>query len=404
MPLFNKDTDTVETPVIPTAPAVPIVGTAALYSGVTTKDSMVAYLDGNPLAVTYYSQYLGEDDVMGNANDISDPSLRQYLKIRGFELKSLEDLTPSIDQQTGLTVVTGSANVYPYITPTVGDIFIAAIEDGVSVEFEVNAVERLTIYRDTAWRIEFNMIRYVTTATLLELDGFVVNVVVFDLDLIGSSRGPLRTESEYNQDTDRAVLLHDLTSQYYEWFFSYRFNTFVRPGDHFDYDPHLIDFWNTVIQLPTEYYLDYPEHYAAQDNNGVFRRSYTTIWDVVIARRIEMLARCTKQWEIVPVSSLNTSEIYHSIRYIGFTGIVQPVQSNGLAVKSIAVDAHVLSNEFYAGDTPTDPFELLLRKYLNGDPIPYDEVAPLYTAVDTWTPLQRYHRIPLLLVLFYISR
>ncbi len=163
MPLFINDAGTIVIPDMPGDTDLPVYDTASNYSLSQNDIKITRWIDGSPWFTTFYTQYIGESDPIINSGDINDPTIKQYAKIEGFELRVTQPLAQTQNDSLNKYVLSGGANVYPVITPITGDVFIAKIENGIVGIFEItNAPQRLSPFKTSAWAITYSLIEYVT--------------------------------------------------------------------------------------------------------------------------------------------------------------------------------------------------------------------------------------------------
>ena len=88
-------------------------------------------------------------------------------------------------------VVTGAANVYPMLIPSVGDMFVATIADGRSAVFKVTNTERKSLFKDTAHVIEYVLVDYLTDERKSDFKSKVIKTVKFVRDFLVNGQNPL---------------------------------------------------------------------------------------------------------------------------------------------------------------------------------------------------------------------
>lgn len=419
MPLFN--TNTPVEPIIPTIPSVtptPVINTASMYANMQHIPTIVGFLDGTPLSCVYYGQYLGEDDPAINSGDVNDPTLKQYLKIDAFEIRITSETTLSYDQNTGTSLVTGTANVYPVITPIVGDVFIALLISGSYGLFEVTAANRVSQFKESAWVIEYNQIDYLTVELEEELETHVVGVLQFDVTKLSYGDNPLLTKTEYNRNTDKNLIITNLVRLYYSSFYSKKADTFVLPNDGTYlgtmYDSHLVEFWNTFIT--NKQWLDGripPTTYDVTLHN-VDAAIYTT-WDAISAQSIDILDYASKNMERASTHIFNIPYQRHSLMVSDINYVVIPILKADKVATDITVEPNTINNslmlspyifslEFYNNTVDQSALEINARKLILKQVVNFTDLLPIVEAIKTAAPIVQFYHIPILIVLLIVSR
>lgn len=406
MALFDE---TVNTSIPPVSDEPVPIDTASVYTSRSLSDTIISFIDGSTFVVDYYGQHIADATPITNYNDVIDPTLRQFQKIRKFELRATSSLALTYNETLGTSVLTGEANVYPVIAPRAGDMIVADIGDGVYGLLEVSSVIRLSFFKESAWAIVYHLTEYLNTTNEQELLDKVVNDLVFDVSLLGSPTGPIRTLSE----NDRAVTLDQHVLEMIEWyfddFFSERHRTFMVPGLTGTYDPYVVEFWNKFI--PSKYILNKPGVTNYDVNNTGLTRDYKTAWDVIGEQSRGALSRVIPKMQIIGTTSLLSTRLQYGLVGNNIIHIVQPFVDSGVA-DSLPVDdisdlyqPYVFSTAFYENDTANmNDIELLINKMIDRELLNFNEIDLVFNDLKNKTALERFHYIPLLVMLFSVSR
>jgi hypothetical protein len=146
------------------------------YQGIVVDDkatavkSLIAYVEGAPWTVNYYSQVVAEHNDLREI-DAAEPDIyQQYTKINDLEIRVTTSLSESNDTQTGLMTVTGSGNMYGSVLPNVNDYFTTDSGDTKKGLFRVSNVERKSFNRDSIFYIDYTLVGY-TDSTNIEKIG-----------------------------------------------------------------------------------------------------------------------------------------------------------------------------------------------------------------------------------------
>ena len=401
MPLFDDDEESVIVGPTPTVPEV-VIDTASIYQNKDFKCNIISYIEGNSWIIDYYAKYMGDDDV-GSANaDITDPTLIQYLKVHNFELKVTDDLAQTTDPQTSLTVVQGGSNVAPFIRPTVGDVIVGAVGDGLFGIFSVISIDRLSMFKESAFAITYNLVQYVDQAALDELEDKTVRELFFDKDA-----ATLTTPTQAERGVLLKQYLIDLVDRYYEEFYNHIRETFMYPGSDKIYDPFVVEFWNKIVGEEIRGNRNLGREFPLR--NAVFTTDYKTFWDVLFDRNEIMLNRAVKAMRNMSTSAFGANYVYHNLETSNIRHVIHPFEVGGLAVKDPIVlphpDTYVFSDFFYVNDEPNmTPIEIETWKAIRRERPIFADVEAIYLTLDTLTPEQRFYQIPILIALFIATR
>lgn len=408
MPLFKPELPI--TPITPHDSPDVIIDTASIYSSNQYSSKIIGYLDGSPWQCMYYAQYLGNDDPIVNSEDIISPTLKQYAKIQRFELRVTSALALANIVTTGTSMVTGAANVYPVITPTIGDVFIAEIEPDCYGIFEVSDVTRAALFRESAWQITYSLIEYATVEKYEEFDHFVVADYVFDVGLLGTMSNPLRTLSENDRAITKDKVISLLIAEYYTEFYDTRFRTFLAPNPEVtsaaSFDHFLVNFWNCYI--PENILGGYKMPIDYEVKNGIHTDVFITLFDCIAAQNIHLLTSAVKAMQFRSVYDFASIYIRNTIANIGITDVVYPyIELNKpVLLPSDGTDyqTYIVSSNFYSQTAPLTAFEDILSKALRSEVLTYSDIQSVIDSRVNLTPLERFYQIPILIVLLTLSR
>ena len=403
MPLFNNSTTI---PVPAAVPEPPVVDTATVYNNPEVQEPLIRFIEGNSWTVDYYGQFVGDDDVLANNDDIAAPSLNQYQLVRSLELRLAEGITSSTDTQQ-VTTVTGNAMVYPVLIPLVGDVIVAKLEDGVTAEFAVTAVERQSLFKESAWSIDFTMTRFADAASMLVLTDKVVTDLMFDITKLSSSVGAIRTQSEYDRNVSKNKLMLELVDSLYEEYYDVRHDTLLfSVGDDKVYDPFAIEFLARILPPGALDGWDRPAVYDFKNTH--FTGTIRTLWDALLSGKRSTLNRCVKEMTNLSSQAFNASHTYTAIDSMGLTQITYPTVVDGLAIKTLELTdptAYVFNDAFYQA-TVADytPLELLVSNLLDGEMLNYTDITDTLTDIATSTPADRFYHITVVIALLLTLR
>lgn len=409
MPIFTDQTP----PVVGTAPDVfnPVVlDTSTHYLSKNNPLPVTGFIDGSPWTVIYFNKYIGRDDVLSQTLDTNNPTIIQYLKIFNFELRVTSALASVHDDVTGTDTLTGEANVYPVITPILGDVFIGLIEPNVYGVFQITLSSRKGIYGKSAWGITYSLISYLTPDYQAILNNYVIKEeVIFYKHLLGTQEGPLVTKSLNSQLIDKQTKYNEVLTNYYNTFYNLDLDSLVYDTVSYYtvYDPHLLRFFNRYISLTPG--LKKPIEFDSR--NAFSTKKYNTVFDAIIHQNRFLLANAVKKMDIVSVANFQSLYIRYLLDTSNLNYIVLPFYTTERDISTILTltdTPYIFSYDFYnntIANIPTaDLFESLTLSVMKNETILFKDVL---TAIDNAlleTLDKQYYKIPLLLLYLQLSQ
>ena len=114
-------------------------------------------MTGTPWKVDYYHQLLGEDEDPTHFSETLDATNQSYEVVANFTLLVTDPLGQSVGEN-GSSTVTGTANMYGYIVPAIGDLFMTTLIDGGTGLFDITEVEAFTYSNRTNYKISYQLL------------------------------------------------------------------------------------------------------------------------------------------------------------------------------------------------------------------------------------------------------
>jgi len=264
---------------------------------------LLRYVEGYPWSVNFYGQILNRNNTLENF-DPTVPNLTQpYYEVNGMILQVSSPLTSNYDQNTGITIITGSAIVPYSLTPNVGDIFIAPVDSGEDAVFIVNSVSRKTFRKDSIYEVNYNLLYYTS-----EEPGFITNLKAriqqtyfFNKDTNFFNRDIL-IEPSIKEATDRLVYLVRESKEYYFSTFAQReAGTILIPGIlNKAYDPNLLDFLARTVDYSE--LVDIPFFRHNYSENKYINQS--SILSLLFTRNVSAISSINRRYHFIPGNSL----------------------------------------------------------------------------------------------------
>ncbi len=409
MPLHNPNPTVVPAPVPAAVP--PVIETTSVYVNTNERVKTIPHIEGNTWTVEYYGRVIGDMDPATLDTDITEETLIQFQLVKNMELRVTQNLQQYTDPETQTSTLQGQANMYPIVVPIIGDVFLAQLGDGTWGKFAITTTERQSMFKYTAWAITYTLAEYVDEDTLTDVNGKVVQTLVFDLKGLNEPGGALATLSEYERNVLRKKYLVEMTDRFYEEFYKRDLRTFCfyDEDDGHIYDPYLVEFWNYFVGKEINPKWDIPHQYDVR--GSLIKQSYITIWDVIREQRRVSMPRVVYAMRRLGVSVFQLPYIQFTLFSGGVNVVIHPHVTAGVA--SIArededntpYDPYIFSEAFYDNaNAGQSAFELQVQKMIDGQPIAYSDIEPFFLNLGTLSTVERFYRIPILAALFTVCR
>jgi len=323
-PIIGEDNKLITEAVKVVAPVI----TEPEYRGVSVDTRTVptlgltTHVEGSSWTVEYYSQVLDKDSALAGQNVTKNAIYQQYRLIRKMELKVTAPLATNQDTQGGSMVLVGTANVYPFVIPNEGDMFLADIGDGREGIFRITHVDRKSIFKETIHVIEYQLINYSTDELRGDLNMKTIQTLIFVRDFLQYGQNPLLQEEEYLL-LDR--LQHEyfgILNKYFKSFVSNEYKTLLIPGQ----SKPVYDHFLTTIVFSFFNLADSPEIRTIRKLNcdGDDVMKVTTIWDALKCRDHKMLKYCIREVGLVSNRTFDKNPMLEGIYYSGINYVVYP--------------------------------------------------------------------------------
>ena len=419
------------------------VDTASYYGNYQYNGNIISKLDGAPWTVTYYTQLNGPDDVIGNSNDVNDRTLKQYQKIENFELRVIDNLNPTIANDTATSTIVGSANVYPVLAPQPGDVIVGVSEGNIFGVFEVTGIDRKSLYTSAAWTITYSQIDYSTKDIYDIAEKFVVETFVFDSSKLDTGSNPLFGKAAYIQYASKNDLINNLIDVYYNNFYDNKTDTFLVPNAsvYNFYDPFIIDFWNKIIV--TDAHIKRPVPVAYNTSNGFTTKKIITVFDAYLGQSVFLLNTVSQYMNCLDKGMFAANYQRHTliasaIDYVIFpysaTSVKSPVPKTVLPFNSLTdleidcndnyvkpgyvdqgyvansppVDptdtSYIFSDLFYTGQPGQTLLESLVTKAINKQSVSFKDVNTVVNNLSNIPLLDQFYTMPFIISLSQLAR
>ena len=428
--------------------------------------SLIAYIEGMPWQVTYYQQIIGEHNDLKELDASQSNVYQQYNKVNNLEIRVDNPLTVSQDQETSTVSSTGSAVVYPFLTPSVGDVFIASTFECRLSLFRVTSVERKSFNRLTAYLIEYDLVGFLSKDNdrYKDLENKVIRNYYFNKDRLVAGLSPILLTEDHEYLLDLNSSYSDMVTYYFRNFYSNKHGTLVIPGQKKPvYDSFLVKYLLAITSIN-----DAKEVVKIKDisiDEDVYL-SQPQLWSCMLNRSNENLPYLNKYMGLVNIYTFATLPTLPTIRFSGIDFLLYPITNlnhvdpesrsdivinNDLDVfynilvdvqpkpisreKLVRVESHtgnlneilddstsvinektpliypvlydscyVLSKNFYNNTDSKSILEKLVFDYLTQAPIDIKSLILVIKQYRHWGLLEQFYYIPLLMTLIKISK
>jgi hypothetical protein len=300
------------------------------YKGVTVdtryipSSALLTHVEGSSMSVNWYSQVLNDDTELAGQNPNRNPILQPYLLIEGMELKVTTPLTFAQIENTQNVGATGQANVYPFLVPNDGDMFLTDVGDGREGIFKVTNTTRKSIFKDTCYEIEYEFVDFSdrNLFRIADLNTKVVETYVFMKDFLQYGQNPVLLKEEANMVLDLTFAHQDITRQWFQEFFSREFSTLAVPGQAFaTYDSFITTF---MMKFVTTLAAPEVQYTRLLNTDGPMDLKTPTIWDVCRERNPMLMRMINRQMGLTAALYFPSNPMMEGIHHSGFQYIVYP--------------------------------------------------------------------------------
>lgn len=426
--------------------------TSPMYRGVTVDtryiptNSLLTHVEGSPMTVNYYAQVLDRDSEIAGQNPTRNPVIQQYYLIKGLELRVTQELQWTQNEETKQWTATGAANVYPFLTPNQGDMFLMSLADGREGIMQVTDSKRMSVMKEAIHEISYEFVEFSDQAQyrIADLNTKSIEQYTYMKDFLQYGQNPVLLDADAANVEELRLAFDSITREYFQEFLSNEFKTLVIPGQAFStYDHFLTKF---MLKFCTT--LDAPEiqYCRLLNTDGMDDMKTPTIWDMCLQRNLMIKRLLNERMRMTSTLYFPSDPMMEGVHHSGIQYIVFPenprqswddvrkmrapvtlaytltpvpgivgrlddliVESNltGLPypdlplIKDVTVDDYyVFSEAFYKQDAPNMSkleaavWDMLNRKALNLS------LLVFYTRTwQTWGALERFYYTPFVLML-----
>jgi hypothetical protein len=448
MPVFNEVPGSpIDTP----KPATIQISKPA-YRGVVVdtklipQQSLLTNIEGMSMTVDWFSQVIDEDNQLTGQSMEKEGVYQQYRRIQNLELKVMQDFKATQDDQQKTQLVTGNANMYPFVVPNNGDMFVATMLDGRAGVFQITHSEERSIYKDTCYYVEYVMIDEATRERMSDLVSKTVQNLYFLRDFLIHGQNPLIQEEDWHDLNELGGRYKDMVAMYFKMFSSNEYKTLVLPGQPEPTYDHFV--MKAVMKFFTTWdtYLVRENRILNCDDDDVMKS--ITIWDALVNQDEHLMKFVNKRAGLVPARLFTPNAMLEGIHYSGIRRVVYPIDpeltidfchlpaiksadgtialtpvpsrkgtlqdlidpnleegldtfSKAPLINPVLCDDYYVFSEAFYNNYPKgqSQLELLVRDYIEGKAVNRKALLRLCDTYHAWGGLERFYYLPVVLVL-----
>lgn len=285
------------------------------------KVSLLQHIAGSAWVVDYYAQVLTADsDLSGQQLTVSGV-YQQYTKIAGLELRVSSALSSSQTDTSGAMEAVGTAMVYPFLRPNVGDMFLAPIPDGRYALFRINSSVQKSISKETCYEISYALDTDASDK-INNLESKVVKTFYYKKDYLNYGKNPLLIKEEAEDILKLERFEYMLARDYVGKFYSDEYNTYLIPGQPTETYDHFINrFLATLISSQQDHrILNHRRH----NLNDEVLRDIPNLWTMLADRNAWLLGSVFDRYCLVSVKQYFYQGKYSGLRWSGLDKLVFP--------------------------------------------------------------------------------
>lgn len=422
-----------------------------VYKGVVVQDnitpvkSLMAYMDGAPWTVDYYSQVVKEHNNLREIDSASPDLLQQYQKIENFELRVSSALTDSYDPANGITSVTGNGLMVNVVVPNKLDYFTSDTGDSNTGLFKITNVERKTFNNDSVFYVEYELVGYIdagqSKVQYETLESKTIRKYVFSKDRLVENLSPLLKEEDSEKILNLKNAYHGIVRYYFKTFFNRNYMTLVIPGQEVSiFDSGLVKY---LLSLVDSFDAEEIRKIRVSTNDNDPYLAQPQFWDFMSEKDYDNLSECNKKMGLISRIGFNQNSSGKGFAFGNVDYIVYPMEADNslklstdpdlkvLAIKELVAtnnfkgqnssliskeyrtatktyllypdvlvdDYYVLSQDFYDNTQNQTVIEILTKDYMKGQTIDLDMLYAVINSFHKWPRLEQFYYGPIILTL-----
>lgn len=411
--------------------------------------SLLQYVEGAPWKLNFYSQILARDSEP-RGQDVNQSAIYQsYKKINDMEVRVTDALTWSQAEQTAMGTVVGTALINGYVIPNVGDMFCADVGDGREGVFQITSSERRSHLKGAVYLVNYMLMYFSSDAVVRrkDLEAKVTQVFFWHRDFLLRGQNPIVQKDTHHAVEALGMAYYEMIQNYFGWFYSREFNTLLVPGQEGIrvYDHFVTTMLLGMLESRDDPAIPFIKRLNVDDSNDLRKPQ---LFAAILRRDKSLLRLSNRSMGLASTRSFAYNPSAAGIRYVGVHYVVYPnsIQASaddwlnkldwgkytGFAtmadggsttpggnlnqilyadeleyaaltrrmLKPVNMErGYVLSDDFYDNTPMQSVLELMVRQYLNQEPIDERVLQTLVSTYTNWGSLERFYYIPLCLAL-----
>lgn len=416
----------------------------------TPLKSLLAYVEGAPWTVNYYSQIISEHNDIKDFDPTQTNIYQQYSKINDLEIRVSTALNSSQDTENSLLTVSGSGLIYPFLVPNVGDLFTSSAGQSREGLYRVSNVERKTFNRDSVFSIDYELVGYTDEEKTFfsNLESKVTRVLFFNKDRLIDGGVPTLSTEENTNYINLSSEYKKICFEYFKTFFNKEIGTLILPGqNNIIYDSFLVDFVMKIVDTFDAEEIRYVKKLTTENNPFLKQKQF---WNLLEERDIEILPYLNKNMVLASTKIFNKEPMLQGLLYSRVEYIVYPengdlsvfsgkdkisfnrdeesanlnlstiseASTSGGSIADILNKEHieqncslpiiynvlkdksyVLSENFYNKTNNRSLLEILVYDYIKGNSLNIKNLSEVVSSRHKWGRLEQFYYGPILLVL-----
>ena len=428
-PIENSDVDL--TPIKTTSPAI---NTVTVDNRWTPRANLLTHIEGSIWVIDYFKQVVtANTELSGQQVTLSAP-YQQYKLVKELQLKVTDALT-STQNENKTTTVSGEAILIGVFIPNDSDMFIADIGEGQTAVFTVTRTEKLSIYKDAAYKLTYVLLNTDETY-IVDLNKKVIETTYYQPNRITTGDTPIVSTEEHNTIIDLTKSYSNLLNSYLNRFYSQEFKTLLVPSQTVStYDHYLLSLIMSEFDTTDSHLIRDIRILNVQEDQVLKADS---IWDAIKYKNNSYLETAFKTAGLVSCKSFSSIPLANGIRFSGINKAVypldpqcvvdnllkhtvKPLSTSVLELPAIVdftmVDvlgtdlsslptfinvnvngAYVFSESFYS-NVPASKFEAMVLKHINDIPIAPAWIMDYVKQHNKLNLVQQFYYTPIILLI-----
>lgn len=424
------------------------------YAGVTVdtryipSSALLTHVQGSSMQVQYYSQVLNDDMELDGQNVTRAASLQPYRLIKNMELKVTSPLTFQQVDTNRAVGLTGTANIYPFLKPNQGDMFLTDIGDGREGIFRIKTTEQKSIFKDTCFEVTYEFVDFSDSEQgqlrLADFKAKTVVTYVYMKEFLQYGQNPVLIEEDAFTVEDLEYNYADIVKQWFREFTSREYSTLMVPGQLYStYDAFLTQAVMKMFEINAAPQM---QSIRVQNIDGIDDMQQQTVWDLCLTRNTRLLRTIVRKTKLISTKIFESDPMMEGIHHSGIqftvypwrnelswddvlrrkpiaavSGVLTdvpspqgrledfiedgelaglPYEGRPLINQVLADDYYIFTEAFYNNEpTQMSRFEAALRDFLDRKPVHLGLLKFLCNTYQTWGGLERFYYTPFLLML-----